>query len=75
MKAEMKFAAWNCQYGVANMPATSDTEARSGPKNRPIMIANAPHCFTNRSPRGMSSGCRDNGHICATAGPSLRPTQ
>ena len=70
-----KFAAWNSQNGMANIPATSGTEARSGPKNRAIMIATGPHNFTNRSPRGINSGWRDSGHICATAGPILRPIQ
>jgi hypothetical protein len=31
------------------MPATSGTEARKGPKKRPMKIASAPQRFTNAS--------------------------
>src|SRR6185436_8093418 len=51
--AEVKLATWNRQYGIANTPATSGTDARSGPENRPMKIANAPHFLMNASPAGM----------------------
>ena len=38
------------------MPAASGTEARSGPKNRPMKIEGTPHFLTNASPRGRISG-------------------
>jgi hypothetical protein len=66
-KAETRLAAWNCRYGIANMPATSGKEARSGRKNRPIMIANAPRSVTNRSPRGCPD-CRDYFAAAGNAG-------
>src|SRR5215468_3435798 len=73
--AELKFAVWNCHDGIRKMPATSGTEARSGPKKRPMKIASTPQRLTKASPRGSSSGWRDSGHTCATGGPSLMPTQ
>src|SRR5215470_7403134 len=57
------------------MPATSGTEARSGPKKRPMKIASGPQRLTKASPRGSNSGWRDNGQTWPTAGPSLMPTQ
>ena len=42
-KAEVKFAIWNRQNGISKMPAISGTEARSGPKKRPMkMPSHAP---------------------------------
>ena len=38
------------------MPAASGTEARSGPKNRPMKIEGTPQFFTKASPRGRISG-------------------
>ena len=57
------------------MPATSGTEARNGPKKRPMKIASMPQRFTNASPFGSNSGWRDSGQTCATGGPSLMPIQ
>src|SRR5215470_15208555 len=57
------------------MPATRGTEARSGPKKRPMKIASTPQRLTKISPFGRRSGSRDSGHTCATAGPSLVPIQ
>ena len=74
-KADVKFATWNDQYGMWKMPATSGTEARYGPKKRPMKIASTPQRFTNASPLGSSSGWRDSGQTCATGGPSFTPTQ
>src|SRR4029077_19340603 len=34
-----------------------------------------PHFFMKASPRGMRSGCRDNGHTCTTVRSSLSPIQ
>src|SRR6266511_5958731 len=74
-KAEVKFANWKRQYGIANTPATSGTEARNGPKQRPMKIASTPQRVTKASPRGIRSGWRDSGQTCATGGPSFTPTQ
>ena len=74
-KAELKFAIWNSHTGIRKMPATNGTEARNGPKKRPIKIASGPQRFTKVSPFGSSSGWRDNGQICATGGPSFTPSQ
>src|SRR5262245_44250856 len=74
-KAEVKFAIWKDQYGMWKMPATSGTEARNGPKKRPMKIASTPQRFTNASPLRSSSGWRDHGQTCATGGPSFTPTQ
>src|SRR5262245_19604804 len=73
--AEVKLAIWNSQAGIRKMPATSGTEARSGPKKRPMKIASTPPRFTKASPRGNRSGWRDSGQTWPTAGPSLSPTQ
>ncbi len=46
------------------MPAASGTEARSGPKNRPMKMLGAPHFFTKASPRGRISGvARQRPHL------------
>src|ERR1700720_3590712 len=73
--AELKFAAWNCHEGIRKMPATSGTEARNGPKKRPMKIASTPQRFTNPSPFGSSGGWRDSGQMCATGGRVLTPTR
>ena len=75
MNAETKLAIWNCQNGISKMPAIKGTEARKGPKNRPIKIPTTPHFFMKASPRGIRSGWRESGHICATVYSSLRPIQ
>ena len=41
-KAELKFANWNRQNGISKMPAISGTEARSGPKKRPMKMPARP---------------------------------
>src|SRR5262249_46351063 len=74
-RAEVKLATWKRQYGIARMPAISGTEARNGPKKRPMKMPGTPHRFMKRSPRGRRSGWRESGQICATGGPSLRPIQ
>ena len=38
-KADVKLAIWNGHHGISRMPATSGTEARNGPKKRPMKIA------------------------------------
>src|SRR5262249_59597302 len=43
--AEVKLASWNCQNGISKMPAIKGTDARNGPKNRPIKIPGIPHLF------------------------------
>jgi hypothetical protein len=48
-KAEEKLAAWKCQYGISKIPAASGTNARSGPKKRPMKILGTPHLRTNRA--------------------------
>src|ERR1700722_2443485 len=73
--ADEKLATWNCQYGISNIPAASGTEARSGPKNRPMKMLGEPHFFTKTSPRGRISGYRDSGHSCATCSLYLKPNQ
>src|SRR5215475_13530279 len=55
--AELKFAIWNCHGGIRKMPATSGTEARNGPKKRPMKIASTPalhECFAFRQQFGMA---------------------
>src|SRR5262245_53650681 len=74
-KADVKFAIWKRQNGMSKMPATSGTEARSGPKKRPMKMPAVPHFFMNASPFGISSGCRDSGQICCTVYSSFRPIQ
>src|SRR5262245_55625234 len=74
-KADVKFAIWKRQNGIAKMPATSGTEARSGPKKRPMKIPAVPHFFMNASPLGISSGCRDRGQIFCAVRSSFRPIQ
>src|SRR5262245_33023393 len=74
-KADTKFANWNCQNGISKMPAIRGTEARNGPKNRPMKIPTTPHFFMKASARGMSSGWRDSGHMCATVYSSFSPIQ
>ena len=74
-KADEKFASWKRQYGISKMPATSGTTARNGPKNRPMKMPGMPHFFTKASPRGISSGWRESGHMCATEYSSFKPTQ
>src|SRR6266436_9319817 len=54
--AETKLATWNGQYDISKMPAASGTEARNGPKNRPMKMLGTPQLFTNASPRGRISG-------------------
>src|SRR5258707_923644 len=54
--AETKLATWNCQYDISKMPAASGTDARNGPKNRPMKIEGTPQFFTKASPRGRISG-------------------
>src|SRR5215467_922854 len=73
--AEVKLATWKRQYGIARTPATSGTEARSGPKKRPMKMPGTPQRVMKRSPRGSRSGWRDSGQTCATDGPSLIPIQ
>ena len=68
-------ASWNAQNGISKMPATSGTDARNGPKKRPMKMPGMPQVFTKRSPRGISSGCRDSGQTCATEYSSLSPIQ
>src|SRR5262249_46963620 len=43
--AEVKLASWNCQNGISKTPAIKGTDARNGPKNRPIKIPGIPHLF------------------------------
>src|SRR6202051_1373685 len=64
--AEVKLANWKSQYGISKIPAASGTEARKGPKNRPMKMLGTPQRFTKASPRGRISGYRDSGHIGAT---------
>src|ERR1700733_1068773 len=73
--ADTKLAIWNCQYGISKIPAANGTEARKGPKNRPMKMLGTPQDFTNASPRGKISGYRDSGHICATRSLYLKPNQ
>ena len=40
-----------------------------------MKIPGMPHFFMKVSPRGIRSGCRDNGHICATRYSSFSPIQ
>ncbi len=54
--ADTKLANWKLQYGISNIPAASGTEARSGPKNRPMKMLGTPQFFTKASPRGRISG-------------------
>src|ERR1700755_1148499 len=54
--AEVKLANWKSQYGISKIPAASGTEARKGPKNRPMKMLGTPHFFTKASPRGSRSG-------------------
>src|SRR4051812_44941224 len=54
--AETKLATWKRQYGISKMPAASGTEARNGPKNRPMKMLGTPQFFTKASPRGSRSG-------------------
>src|SRR3954454_380293 len=54
--ADTKLATWKRQYGISKMPAASGTEARNGPKNRPMKMDGTPQFFTNVSPRGSKSG-------------------
>src|SRR5262249_453595 len=75
MKAETKLAIWNCQNGISKMPPIKGTEPPNGQKNRTIKIPGIPHPFMNSPPRGMGSGWRDNGHMCATVYSSLSPIQ
>src|SRR6516162_1671021 len=56
-------------------PAASGTEARSGPKKRPINTATTPQRRTNDIPLGKSVGYRERGHISATGRPIFIPTQ
>src|SRR3954469_12887375 len=60
---------------MRNMPATRGIEARKGPKKRPMKMASTPHLRRNAWPLGSNSGWLDSGHIRATGGPSLTPTQ
>src|SRR3982750_84140 len=73
--AEMKLAIWNCQYDISKMPAASGTEARKGPKNRPMKMLGTPQFLTKVSPRGIKSGYRDSGHIWATCSLYRKPNQ
>ncbi len=41
---------------LATLPAASGTEARKGPKNRPMKMLGTPHFFTKASPRGSIAG-------------------
>ena len=51
-------------YGFKpDLPAASGTEARSGPKKRPMKMLGTPQSRTNASPRGRISGYFDKGHI------------
>src|SRR4051794_7270174 len=59
-KAEAKFATWKRQNGISKMPATSGTEARSGPVNLPMKMPSAPHFRMKASPLGIRSGCRES---------------
>src|SRR5882672_5755468 len=54
--AEVKLANWKSQYGISKIPAASGTEARKGPKNRPMKMLGTPHFVTKASPRGSKSG-------------------
>src|SRR5579872_312613 len=56
IKAETKLAIWNDQYGISKIPAASGTDARRGPKNRPMKMLGTPHLLTKASPRGRISG-------------------
>ena len=38
--AEAKLAIWNVVTGISQMPATSGTDARRGPKKRPTNTPN-----------------------------------
>ncbi len=74
-KAETQFAIWKRQNGISKMPATSGTEARSGPEKRPMKMPSAPHFLMNSSPFGIRSGYFDSGQMCCTVYSSLRPIQ
>jgi hypothetical protein len=52
----VKLANWKSQYGISKIPAASGTEARKGPKNRPMKMLGTPQVFTKASPRGSRSG-------------------
>src|ERR1700680_935131 len=54
--ADTKLATWKGQYGISNIPAASGTEARNGPKKRPMKMLGTPQRFTKASPRGSISG-------------------
>ena len=74
-KAEVKFANWKRQNGISKMPAISGTEARSGPKKRPMKMPSTPHFLMKASPFGIRSGWRDSGQMCCTVCSSFLPIQ
>ena len=48
--------AWGALVAIGALIGASGTEARSGPKNRPMKMLGTPHFFTKASPRGRISG-------------------
>ena len=62
--AELKLATWKRQYGIANTPATSGTEARSGPEKRPMKIAErAPFADERLARRNDGRMLRQRPHV------------
>jgi hypothetical protein len=56
------FIKGNCN---AKTPGTMGTDARSGPENRPMKIANTPQVLMKASPRASRCGLRENGYMTA----------
>ena len=73
--ADVQLAIWKRQNGISKMPAINGTEARNGPKKRPMKMPSAPHFLTKVSPFGISSGWRDSGQMCWTVYSSFFPIQ
>ena len=67
--AEVQAAAWKRSSGMAQIPATSGTDARSGPKNLPRKTLATPQRWKKRMPRGSRSGWRRIGQIPKIAWP------
>src|ERR1051325_4043035 len=57
------------------MPATSGTDARNGPENRPMKMPSAPQFLMNSSPIGIICGYFDSGQMCWTRRSSFSPIQ
>ena len=64
--AETKLAIWNGRWDISKMPAASGTEARNGPKKRPMKMLGTPQSRTKASPLGRISGYFDSGQSWAT---------